>query len=170
MTPISVIDVMTEGPWAAGLDDERLGLAYRVVAIIAAMVVAAYAGYSAKNRLAMRARVLTGRAYITDLAFYAGMADLGRIYALFGPYHDDHTVTIQPWSRPDSSVLFWGLIGLDSATVGLVAASFPIYFLTGSTAFWWLLAVAIGANLVDLAIAFIWAIIVVVRLGRDGAI
>lgn len=170
MTSISVIEVMTGGQWAAGLDDERLCLGYRVVAIIAALVVAAYAAYSAKNRLAMRARVLAGRAYLTDLAFYAGMADLGRLYALFGPYHHDLTVKIEPWARPDASVLFWGLIALDAVTATLVLASLPIGYWSGAVAFWSTLAVAIAANLADLAIAFIWAIIVVVRLGRDGAI
>lgn len=98
------------------------------------------------------------------------MADLGRVYALFGPYHDDHTVTIEPWARPDSSVLFWGLIVLDAVTASLVLASLPIWYWSGAAAFWSTLAVAIAANLADLAIAFIWAIIVVVRLGRDGAI
>lgn len=170
MTAISVVEVISGRPWAAGLDDHRFDLAYRVVAIIAAFIVAAYAVYSAKNRLAMRARVLTGRADLTDLAFYAGVADLGRVYALFGPYHDDHTVTVEPRSRPDASVLFWGLIALDATTVLFVAASFFVYYLLGAVAFWWLLAVAIAANLADLGIAFVWAIIVVVRLGRDGAI
>ncbi|HJT31385.1 MAG TPA: hypothetical protein VJ783_04995 [Pirellulales bacterium] len=170
MTSISIIDVMIGRPSAAALADDRLDLAYRMVAIIAAFVVAAYAAYSAKNRLAMRARVIAGRAYLTDLAFYTGMADLGRLYTLFGPYHHDLTVKIEPWARPDASVLFWGLIALDAVTTTLVLASLPILYWSGAVAFWSTLAVAIAANLADLGIAFIWAIIVVVRLGRDGAI
>lgn len=114
-----------------------------------------------RGTLRARGRVLEGRAYPTDFAWYSGFTNLKAATENFGMPDSEGFYAIPPDARPNPSFIFYLFVMLDCLSLILAAVSVPSWPIFGRSTFFWLLSVGILTEILRyiFSAAFVVAIV-----------